>query len=61
MTTVQIHTLILQFTKMTEEELRLHNALLDVQFCGNEKEVLLIQGYHAASDRSGWLHGENVT
>ena len=46
---------------MTEEELRLHNALLDVQFCGNEKEVLLIQGYHAASDRSGWLHGENVT
>lgn len=28
---------------MTEEELWLHNAaLLDVQFCGNEKEVGII-------------------
>ena len=30
-------------TRMTEEELWLHNAaLLDVQFCGNEKEVGII-------------------
>ena len=45
-------------TRMTEEELWLHNALLDVQFCGNEKEVgiiyLLIQGYHVALDDCDW-------
>ena len=44
---------------MTEEELWLHNAaLLDVQFCGNEKEVgikyILIQGYHVALDDCDW-------
>ena len=41
---------------MTEEELWLHNALLDVQFCGNEKEVgIMIYTYSGLSCGFGRL------
>ena len=41
---------------MTEEELWLHNAaLLDVQFCGNEKEVGILYTYSGLSCGFGRL------